>query len=189
MMQISEREDGAIATGQSFNSTKTCKNTFNAPLSWSINGQMSSNHAKSCKFSVRKLGAQPDGPGVTWSGLQARTPWPRQTRIWGVESVWKVWNQSVWSRDVLSAEIHRNPSPNLPWCQHPEPFSPQCTKLSGPWSFSIWRKMLHIKDLHSSTIQGLSCLNREQTWTYWKKIYSCVEIARSCLGPTQWFRF
>ena len=134
MMQISEREDGAIATGQSFNSTKTCKNTFNAPLSWSINGQMSSNHAKSCKFSVRKLGAQPDGPGVTWSGLQARTPWPRQTRIWGVESVWKVWNQSVWSRDVLSAEIHRNPSPNLPWCQHPEPFSPQCTKLSGPWS-------------------------------------------------------
>ena len=28
---------------------------------------------------------------------------------------------------------------------------------------SIWRKMLHIKDLHCSTIQGLSCLNREQT--------------------------
>jgi hypothetical protein len=25
--------------------------------------------------------------------------------------------------------------------------------------------------------------------TYWKKIYSCVEIARSCLGLTQWFRF
>ena len=57
-----------------------------------------------------------------------------RSRIWGVESVWKVWNQSVWSREVLSAEIHRNPSPNLPWCQHPEPFSPQCTKLSGPWS-------------------------------------------------------
>ena len=76
--------------------------------------KMSSNHAKSCNFSVRKLGAQPDGPGVTWSGLQAWTPW-RQIQ-------------------VLSAEIHRNPWPNLPWCQPPEPFSPQCTKLSGPWS-------------------------------------------------------
>lgn len=133
---------------------------------------MSSNHAKSCNFSVRKLGAQPDGPGVTWSGLQAWTPWPS---LFGLERSYQQKSIEIHRPTCLDANTRNHFLRNVQSCLGLGRLN--LAKDAACQRLALQRNSRFVL---SQSITNLNILQEK---------HSCVDIARSCLGLTQWFRF